>query len=172
MSIPASWPAQLHARVEIQNLANCIFEGEPSADKASWWAAKFTLEKLRRRDMDKIEIIESCIAALLSELNVYKASGPDEFLNLQFKNVFLFFKDTLELLLTTGRSPRHVVVLSFSHTFLVKVTTHFNRNKVLHDLMRTSITTDLQIHGSKLRGQNSYWCYSCVPKITILGPIL
>ena len=37
--------------------------------------------------MDKIEIIESRIAALLSELNAYKAFGPDEFLN----NAKMFF---------------------------------------------------------------------------------
>ena len=85
MSIPASGPAQLHARVEIQNLAT-EFLSELRADKASWWAAKFTLEN----SVEEIKIIESCIAALLSELNAYKASGPDEFLNLQFKNVFYF----------------------------------------------------------------------------------
>ena len=37
-------------------------------------------------DMDKIEITESGIAKLLSELNADKAPGPDELPNLLLKN--------------------------------------------------------------------------------------
>ena len=59
-------------------------------------SSQIHFSKIPLKRYDKIEIMESCIAALLSELNAYKASEPDEFLNLQFKNVFLFFKDTLE----------------------------------------------------------------------------
>ena len=48
-------------------------------------------------DMDKIEITQSCITKLLSELNVDKALGPEELPNLLLKNaakeISLFLKN-------------------------------------------------------------------------------
>ena len=60
-------------------------------------------------DMDKIEITESGITKLLSELNADKAPGPDELQNLLFKNAAKemspFLKDIFEHSIQTGKLP-------------------------------------------------------------------
>ena len=59
---------------------------------------------------DKIEITESGITKLLSELNADKAPGPDELPNLLLKNaakkIALFFKVFFEHSIQTEKKPQ------------------------------------------------------------------
>ena len=62
------------------------------------------LEGPPTNDMDKIEITESGITKLSSELNADKASGPDELPNLPLKNA-VFGKIFSSTLFRQGNCP-------------------------------------------------------------------
>ena len=71
--------------------------------------------------MDQIEITESGITKLLSELNADKAPGPDELPDLLLKNaakeISLFLKDIFEHTIQTGKLPYDWVEANVAHVF-------------------------------------------------------
>ena len=74
-------------------------------------------------DMDKIEITESGITKLLSELNADKAPGPDELSNLGLllknvaKEISPFLKDIFEQSIQTGKLPDEWVEANVAPVF-------------------------------------------------------
>ena len=104
---PLLHDSQLHSdsgrKAEILNQQFCsVFTDEDTTNISKLEGPPIT-------DMDKIEITESGITKLLSELNADKAAGPDELPNLLLKNaakeISPFLKDIFEHSIQTGKSP-------------------------------------------------------------------
>ena len=154
---------------------------EISVNTKAWYTTNMPkLEGPPTTDLDKIEITESGITKLLSELNADKAPGPDELPNSLLKNaakeISPFLKDIFEHSIQIGKLPDEWVEANVApvfkkrtcvcaklleHIICKSIMTHFTKKRIFNTcatwfpcraFMRKSITIDHRRPGSKLWG--------------------